>query len=88
LCLLYLRRHFPLIVITPPLADDMLKYTRSILLSRVGWHVWRKWLFLVLMIGFVSTFVTSSLNHIYYSAIADLHTHWSSPDTTTTKQEL
>jgi hypothetical protein len=25
------------------------------------------------VIGFISTWVTSSLNHIYYSAIADLH---------------
>jgi hypothetical protein len=26
------------------------------------------------MIGFISTSVTTSLNHTYYSAIADLHT--------------
>jgi hypothetical protein len=26
------------------------------------------------MIGFISTSVTSSLNHTYYSAVADIHT--------------
>jgi hypothetical protein len=29
---------------------------------------------LVRMIGFISTLVTSSLNHSYYSAVADLRT--------------
>jgi hypothetical protein len=40
------------------------------------------------MIGFISTLVTIYLNHIYYSAIADLRTHWSPPGTTTKTQEL
>jgi hypothetical protein len=57
-------------------------------LSRVGWYARRKWRVLVRMIGFISTLVTISLNHIFYSAIADLHTHWSSPGTTTKTQEL
>jgi hypothetical protein len=41
--------------------------------SRVRWYAWREWRVLVRMIGFISTLVTISLNHIYYSAIAGLH---------------
>jgi hypothetical protein len=34
------------------------------ILSRVGWYAWRQWRVLVRMIGFISTLVTISLNHI------------------------
>jgi hypothetical protein len=41
----------------------VLHFHPVIILSRVGWYSWRKWLVLVRMIGFISTFVTNSLNH-------------------------
>jgi hypothetical protein len=54
-----------------------------VILSRVGWYAWWKWWVLVWMIGFIITSVTHSLLLTFkYSAIADLHTHWSSPGTT------
>jgi hypothetical protein len=37
------------------------------------WYAWRKLRLLHRKIGFISTSVTSSLNHTYYSTIADLH---------------
>jgi hypothetical protein len=43
----------------------------SYTLSRVGWYAWREWRVLVRMIGFINTLVTTSRNHIKYSAIAD-----------------
>jgi hypothetical protein len=36
----------------------------SSIMSRVGWYARRKWRVLVRMIGFISTFVTLSLNHV------------------------
>jgi hypothetical protein len=36
-------------------------------------YAWRGWRFPVRMIGFISILVTISLNHVYYSAIADIH---------------
>jgi hypothetical protein len=66
------------------------------MLSCVGWYAWREWRVLVRMIGFISTLVTTFLNHIQYSAIADLHTlhnpplhaHKSSPGNIIKTQEL
>jgi hypothetical protein len=46
----------------------------GLILSRVGWYERRKWRVLVRMIWFICILVTISLNHIYYSAIADSHT--------------
>jgi hypothetical protein len=46
----------------------------GVMLSHVGWYVWRNQQVLVRMIGFMSTSVTVSLNYSQYSAIADLHT--------------
>jgi hypothetical protein len=46
-------------------SKNLLIYT----LPHVGWYMHKEWRVLVRMIGFISTLVTISLNHIYIQAI-------------------